>query len=190
MTGILTFLKCNAETLKNLAEALALAAGGVFFIYRFVLGYFFVNLSLSLDSDRWRISRTGLDQVCVKCKLSKGDRGSLVLHDARVRVSWKSGFKIVPLSEVDRRSYRTERLGKEERKVVNFDRGSEKSPLLSLTPGEATEFACCVEVPQDVVCLIELVVLGKTKASPWVSQWRASTVLEPDFAKNRPPRLE
>lgn len=176
MTDLFNFVMHNADSMRNLAEALALTAAGIFFLYRFFLGYFFVNLSVSLEKDRWHKKGTSTDYISVKCTLTKGDRGTLTLHDARVRASWKTGYRIASLAEVERLGFKTERLGAIQRRLVNFGVRSRTAPLLSLTPGEITQYECLLEVPAETPCHVEVVVLGKTKWSPWVSQWRASII--------------
>ena len=172
----------NLEDIKNLTEILAFIAAGLFFGYKFVAGYFITNLSLSLACLRQESPLEGKDFLAVTAKLTKGERGSLDLHDAKVRVNWMSGHLIEALAGIERQSFSTERLGKTDRKVISFKRRSKKAPLLRLSPGEETSLSCCFEVPRESVCTVELVVLGSMRRiipRTRIGQWRASSVSIP-----------
>jgi hypothetical protein len=168
------------QELKDSAEFVAIAAGGFYFAYRFATGYFITNLSLQLTLVR-QLKAAGRDYLVVKANLSKGGRGSLDLHDAQVKAVWPGGETISPFAGIDRRSFNTvATVGTKTRKVVAFDRQSEKKPLLRLTPGEKVEFSCLIEVPHGEVCTVQVVVLGvKPNNSGLVGQWRSSAVSLP-----------
>lgn len=164
---------------RDLLEVFALFAATLFFFYRFITGYFITNLSLSVTSFRQGSHSGGKDFLVVVAKLSKGERGSLSIHDAQVEVSWNGGKMQKPLIGIDRRSFTTDRSGSTERKVIDFGRGSKKAPFLRLTPGEETHFSCYLEVPSESVCSVDVIVLGQNPASSLVGQWRASTISMP-----------
>jgi len=168
------------KDLKDLAEFVAVVAGGLYFAYRFGTGYFITNLSIKLTVLRQQISAGGGDYLVVKAAFSKGERGSLDLHDAQVRAAWRGGEAITPLVGIDRRSFNTvPTVGTKTRKVVAFSRQAEKKPLLRLTPGEKAEFSCLIEVPHGEACTLQLVVLGEKPNSRLIGQWRASAISLP-----------
>ena len=160
-----------------------LAAGG-FFLYKIVTGYLMTNLSVEISCRRERSQKNEKDNLVVTANLSKGERGSVNLHDAQVKVSWDGGSVTKPLIGADRRSLKAEVVGKSKRNVVNWEERSAKSPFLRLTAGESCQFAAHFEVPSAQICEIELAVLGMKQAGFRVGQWRASTISLPTKPDN------
>jgi hypothetical protein len=175
------------DRLKTIAETLALFFTAVFFCYKFISGYFFVNLSLYIECSRKRSAFPNTDYLTVNVKLKKGERGSLRIHDAQVRVSLGSGTnKLAPILPpgFDRSSYRTEFVGKFDKKMINWDKQSKASPILRIAPGEETTSACVVKVPSDEICIVEVAVQGRRgvpalERHQHVGQWKAATVSLP-----------
>jgi hypothetical protein len=62
---------------------------------------------------------------------------------------------------------------------VNFDHVSDKTPWLSLPPGDETQFAGLCDVPAELPYLIEVVILGRKLWGGKTAQWRASAVSLP-----------
>jgi hypothetical protein len=172
-------IKTVVETIKGCAEIFALVAAALYFGYRFKTGYFVINLSLSVKPSRQRSPKDGVDFLVVLVKVKKGDRSSLNIHDARVKVRWEGDEKIIELIGADRRKSKVESLGAVQRKVINFQDRAEKHPFIRLTPGEETTFSCYVEVPSGIVCNIEVAVLGEKPSGQRTGQWRASVVSLP-----------
>lgn len=170
------------EGAKGVAEILAVAAAALFFVHKWASGYLLINASVSLGTTRQKSSGSGKDVLAVMATIVKGDRNSLELHDGRVRVSWQGGQAVVPLVGVDRRSYQTERTGKWERRIVDFQSQSRENPFLWLAPGEEATLSAWVEVPTDAVCTVEAVTLGsrcRWPLKPRLGQWRASAISAP-----------
>lgn len=86
-----TNVKEWAEIAKNFAEALGIIVGGGYFLYRSSRGAFTHNLSLCVECTRTNIPRTDSDCLTITAKLSKGERFTVELHDAQVRVRWPKG---------------------------------------------------------------------------------------------------
>lgn len=164
---------------KPYVELFAYLAAGGFFLYKLLTGYLMTNLSVKMSSSRQCANSNEKDHLIVTVKLSKGERGSLNLHDAQVRVKWNGTVEAKPLIGADRRSLRTEVVGKSERKVVNWEGRSVKQPFLRLTAGESCEFVTHFLVPCAQICEIELAVLGMKQSGFRVGQWRASTISLP-----------
>lgn len=162
--------------LKDFAEFVALLAAAGYFVYRWTVGYFIQNLSLRLECLRQPTVENGYDYVRVTVFLSKGERGSLDIHDAQAKAAWVGGELVESLVGIDRLSFKTELLNGKERKVIDFLQRSKENPLLRLTPGEATQFCAFFRVPSSAVCKVEVVVMGKNPKSDPVGQWRASTI--------------
>src|SRR5579863_6427156 len=100
--------KTWAEFVKNVAESLGVIVGGGYFLYRTVRGSLTSDLSLTVNCARKTIPETGFDLLAVTAELSKGDRYSAELHDAKVRVSWPGREVTKPLVGAYRRTYRPE----------------------------------------------------------------------------------
>jgi hypothetical protein len=164
----------NMLETKPYVELFAYLAAGGFFLYKLLTGYLMTNLSASISCSRQCAYRNGKDHLIVSVNLSKGERGSVNLHDAQVKVKWNSGAEAKPLIGANRRSLKTEAVGKSERRVVNWAKQSAKQPFLRLTAGESCQFAAYFEVPCAQVCEIELAVLGMKQSGLRVGQWRAS----------------
>ncbi len=170
----------SVENYKNLAEIFAFVAAGLFFIYKFLTGYFVSNLSISISFLRQPKVKLDTDDLIINATLSKGDRGSINLHDAQVRVKWEGGECIEPLIGMDRLSFRTRIIGNNYKtKFIDWNKRSKKLPILRLTPGEETNFSCYINIPTNATCTIELVVIGKKPVSCLVGQWRASIISLP-----------
>lgn len=187
--------KTGTEIVKSLAEVFALLAAGGYFSYRWFTGYFVTNLSLSVSCRRGS-GDPDHEILAVSIALSKGDRGSIILHDASVRISWGRELefaKVRRLIGVDRRSFGRQRPGdyrsRRDQEIVNrrrhewkriaWNRLSRTVPQLNLTPGEQTSFSCLVEVPAGMACLVEVAVLGQNPHWQRLGQWRSSIISLP-----------
>jgi hypothetical protein len=171
------------EDVKAIAETVALGCAAVFFIYKFVSGYLYVDMSLSIALDRSR-KDVSTDWIVVTATIKKGSRGSVRIHDAQARVSYDGRTQLMQFVGFHRLSYATEMLGKMERKRVDWTRLSKSAPLLRLPPNEETEFSCYAEIPGDAICTVEATILGRERSWFGIGQWRASRVSVP---KPQPP---
>ncbi len=112
--------------------------------------------------------------------LTKGDRSSVNVHDARARLSWQheEHHEEKELLGFRRQSYRTVKVGKSTRVQLDWDRLS-ANPLLNIIPGEQTQIACYFQIPAAEVGTVEVAVLGKRPWSPFVGLWKASAISLP-----------
>jgi hypothetical protein len=171
------------EHLKDIAETIALACGGIYFGYKTFTGYFRVNLSLSVKCSREKHSGTE-DWLVVSVTLDKGPNGSLTLHDVQARVSYAGSEQVVTFPGIERSSY--EDTGTPSlRKVISWGRVSTSSPHLKIVPGEKTELTTYCKVPGGEVCLVEVAVLGQQTNKKPFGQWKASCVSLPKAEQDR-----
>jgi hypothetical protein len=157
---------------RDFAEALALFCAAGFFLYKVRTGYLIINLSLRVSCSRQTAS-VNSDYLVVSIELSKGDRGSILIHDAQIRITCPDEEDIPgTLDELKRYSYRNagDRPGKE----LVWGQPSTTKPFLRMTPGDKTRISWCKEVPKGKPCKVELAVLGKRDFSFRYGQWRAS----------------
>jgi len=138
----------SLENAKNLAETIAFALAGAFFLYKFISGYLIVNLSIEIDCDRHPTKNSDKDLLAITVLLSKGERGSLDFHDASVQVSYEDGTEEIPLHGIKRSSYIARNDVTSRFKKIKWGRKSKKSPFLRLTPGEKTQLAAKCIVPK------------------------------------------
>ena len=117
------------------------------------------NVAISISCSR-QCSNDNQDHLAVTVNLSKGDKGSINLHDGQVRVRYGSNDKTEPLIGIDRRSHTRRPLEKFTERKINWDKRSKELPFLRLTTGESTQFSCYFQVPHGEVCTIEVVILG------------------------------
>ncbi|MEA2204377.1 MAG: hypothetical protein QOE77_1153 [Blastocatellia bacterium] len=172
---------------ESIAKTLGFFAAAVFFIYKAISGYLITNMAVKLDFNRQR-SANDMDYLVVTASLSKGDRGSVNIHDAQGRLRYDgSEPPPVPLIGVERLSYKTVTLNDEEQKQIDWDKRSESSPFIRLSPGEEAEFACCWEVPSKAACKVEVVFIGKRLTGKRLGQWRSSGVSLPILEKSDLP---
>jgi hypothetical protein len=184
MQAATTVLHLPLSDWESIAKTLGFFAAAVFVIYKAISGYLITNMSVKLDFNRQRSVKTDMDYLVVNASLSKGDRGSVNIHDAKVKVRYDgSEPPAVPLIGVERLSYKTVRLNNEEQKQIDWDKRSENSPFIRLSPGEEAEFACYLEVPIKAACEIEVVFIGQRLGSTRIGQWRSSGVSLPVLEK-------
>jgi hypothetical protein len=169
---------------ESIAKTLGFFAAAVFFIYKAISGYLITNMSVKLDFNRQRSAKNETDYLVVAASVSKGDRGSVNIHDAQARLRYDSSeSSLAPLLGLERLSYKTVRLKDEEQQQIDWDKRSESSPFLRLSPGEEAEFACCWEVPSKAACKVEVVFIGKRLRGKRLGQWRSSGVSLPILEK-------
>jgi hypothetical protein len=166
-------------TLLEWAQFGALLAAALFFLAKAWAGFFVVNLTLDASASRCRSQDHG-DIIVVSATLTRGGSGSLVfLESAAVRCSVDGG-----------RSQTTSLLGMER---LNWRVASElahdpaawqssEGELLRIPVGESTTASCYFrDVPDKQLCVVEVVVIGRSNWQPWFhGQWRTSLICPPD----------
>ena len=176
--GRLITTSMDAAAAKNIAETLAIASAAIFFAYKAISGYLYVDMSLALSSGRSRLTDAE-DVLVITLRLKKGGRGSVRIHDVQARVSCGPTHQILTFVGFHRLSYTTEPVTSIERKVINWRKLSENQPLLRLPPDEETEFSCWCRVPTSAICNVEVAVLGRERSWFGIGQWKASLVSTP-----------
>jgi hypothetical protein len=171
--------KERTEGIEHIATALGIAAAGVFFLYKAFAGYQVVNLDLQLTLERRLSNQLDTDWLKVDVLVSKGDRGTLELHDAKVRV-YRPGMAVSeePLVGVARLSALNFTAARRVRRIVKWEPSAD-SPFLNLTPGEKTSLGCFLNVHSGAAYVVEAVVIGRRMRSSYLGQWRASTTSLP-----------
>jgi len=168
------------EALKVWAEFIAYGSGGVFLIYKIVSGYFITDLSLRITCERFPLDNES-DNLSVAAMVRKGDKGTVRIHDCKIRVTDMAGQVLDEkrMCGTDRLSFNMDKTG---RMSITFARTSKKHGL-SLPPGDETQFAGLCNVPTETPCMVEVVILGKKLWGGKAAQWRASAVSFPNIVK-------
>jgi len=137
---------------RHLAEIMALLSAAVFFAYKAISGYLITKLTIKRRSMRQHIPGANHDHLKVTITLEKGDRGTVQIHDVQGRVCTANG-KLPLVFEtdldslgVDRRSFKHKSFGNTERALINWEKLSQTSPFLNLSPGEKTDFSFLAKV--------------------------------------------
>jgi len=168
------------EIAKNVVSLLALLWAAGFAVFKLNAGYEVVNLKLTLGVERSPKPNSQFDLLSVSAVLEKGDRGSILLHDAQARITTADGAQTLQFVGIERLSRRKDPLsGRIFRRVALWDTRAEKAPFLALTPGERTEFACVCEIRHHDIAQIETIFLGRRVNSWRFGQWRASHISLP-----------
>jgi hypothetical protein len=179
----------NAEIVWQAVQTLGVLAALFYFTYRFLTGYFIPNLIIAVECSRVSIKGTHNDHLVVVVKLEKGDRFTLRLHDAQVRVS-EPGRDDKPKPLIGYERLKRDRSPNNPKiEVVDFKRPEETVPWLNLAPGEKTQFARGFEVSNNAICTVEVVLLcGYIRAfHKKFGQWRASAISTPQTKPNDRP---
>ncbi len=170
----------DPANLYEVVQTLALAIAAVVFILRWSSGFFYVNLSLSLSTDRSKAGEAS-DYLIVTAFIAKENYAAIELHDAKARVSWhnQSGPNSVVKELVGIYRLITERLNGVV-KVTEWKK-SRTAPLLQFPPHDRCHFACYFEVPSNAVCTVEVVVIGLKRNAILRRrpQWRVSSISIP-----------
>jgi hypothetical protein len=170
----------------HLAKVLALFAALAFFVYKVASGFMITNMSLKLVSLR-RPATRDFDDVVTTVTLVKGDRGTVAIHDASARAFMSSNQSPEPvtLHSTVRQSYSTSHKLGIQQLLINWKQQSSSSPFLNLTPGDEMTLTAHHRVPIAEACRIDVVVLGKRIRSPFVAQWRGSSISLPLTPRER-----
>jgi hypothetical protein len=170
-------------TLLEWAQFAALVLAALFFLVKAWQGWFNVNMSLS-GVTRRRLRGDGLDDLIVEMTVTRGQTGSISIHETAVRVSWPDAsplrtsplcaeltgitrLKIEDTGSTGRRAYR-----------IKWPWEPARS-LYKMPPTESSIWSCCVQVPADQVCTVEVAVVGLRMLSRAPGQWKASFVSLP-----------
>lgn len=165
----------NYENLKNIAETLAILAAGIYFLYKFIDGWLEINMTVDSAINRHQ-GLSGEDQVAVGVKLKKGDKGTLRIITAQLRVTFPENSNREPITE-EIRGFKRKTLSEEK---INWDQSDDRK--YRITPNEELHLASYIKVPSEQVCVIEIIVIALRDFhlfSLRPAQWRSTHVSLP-----------
>ena len=163
-------------TVLEWAQLVALVAAAGFFFAKAAAGSFLVNMSVDASVTRQRLPDEQ-DAIAIAVHLTKGGNGSLRVHDTLVTVYWPGAETTTTLAGVSRLDLR--RVKGRRFEIRQPPRDNPGRPHYGLPPGDATVFSAAVQVPRDVICTIDAVVIGRKWLNRWPGQWRTTIVSLP-----------
>ena len=182
----------DSGVLLSLAQLVALISAALFFGYKFVTGYFRLDLSVLVTCQRENSTENGLDTLVVTTLLEKGTDGTLELHDAQAKIAMAGRIEYLDFPGIRRSSYvdGSDELTSGINARINWNEDHAKSPRIHMTPGEKTEIALFCRVPSEEVCTIEVAIAGRKSfgilksfarifGQPKMGQWKACSVSLP-----------
>lgn len=184
------------EFYKNLAELLALGLAALYFVYKFLAGYFRLNLSLSVSYDRQESIEEGFDDHVIRLFLMKGNEGTLELHDVQARVKINGEECYYKFPGVIRSAYveNSDEYAPARKAQVDWHRSHPNSSFIKMTPNEKTELGLHCRIASSAICNVTVLVVGRKIFSklhpiifwmipPRMGQWKVSTVSLPILRK-------
>lgn len=182
-SGMIGYL--GNKDIKNAATYLSAVTIFVFFLYKLITGWLFINLTLKAEASREKDAGGGDDHLSVKVTLTKGSIDSLWLEDVEIRVSGISDNEAVVSEQI----IRPLNFKKLELKNINtphadYWTGTADSKYVMSTE-EETVFSAYTRIRPGIAYSAEIVVVGErpfysiTRKKQTKIQWRASLVVLP-----------
>ncbi|HXB94106.1 MAG TPA: hypothetical protein VNU70_03070 [Puia sp.] len=178
------YLCCHVGgDLTKILKILGAAAAVLFFAYKLLTGWLFINLNVSIEPDR-KPAGGDRDHLALKVMLSKGSIDSLWVRDIECRVSamvpGEAGFTPERITTVKPQGM------KKAKKLNSQDYWSgETAPYYVLSPKEEATFTAYTTVGAQQVILVEVIIVG-TRPFYGIEfkngkpiQWRSSIVSLP-----------
>ncbi|MBV8672434.1 MAG: hypothetical protein JOZ33_03285 [Acidobacteriaceae bacterium] len=183
----------RVEIAKNGFEIAAYLAALAFFLYKALSGYFIVDMSIKVSTERKRKPEADeTDYLGVKVEVKKGERGGVRLHDAKVRLRSAVHNAIlsgpVDLNTIERAN-RTDPMpdppNPPHRASIDWATIPSDAPTLNLPPGDETQLCAFFEIDTKEPYIIEVVILAQLISfgvfnRQRFGQWRASCVSLPN----------
>jgi len=188
------------EIAKNAFEIAAYLAALAFFLYKTLSGYFIVDMSIKVSTERTRKPEADeTDYLGVKVEVKKGERGGVRLHDAKVRLKSAVGNAIlsgpVDLNTIARANCtdsKPDPPNLPRRASIDWTTVHSDAPRLNLPPGDETQLCAFFEIDTKEPYIIEVIILAQLISfgvfnRRRLGQWRASCVSLPNEPKVNEP---
>jgi hypothetical protein len=174
--------------IEDKLKVIAFGSGFLFFAYKLLTGWLFINLNVSLESEREPADNEN-DHLALKITLAKGSIDSLWVTSIECRISdchEKNGtvildnFKIIEAFGTKKR----DPVAEGQSKKMNYWKGDD-IPLYVLSPNETAVFSCYTTVPKKSVAAVEIAAIGTRpfygieKLEGKRIQWRSSFIILP-----------
>jgi hypothetical protein len=170
--------------LEDMLKILTFAAGFLFFSYKLLTGWLFINLNVVIEATRqnWE---GDMDHLSLKVTLSKGNIDSLWLEDVEFRLSElvKNGDTFLP-KQLELLTPKG--IKKNNVKEGDIDWDGVKSTYYVLSPNEDAVFSTYTTIKKQSVILVEGIILG-TRPFYGIQfrprkpiQWKSSIIVLPE----------
>lgn len=160
------------NSIELFTKIVAFAAAAAFFLYKLISGFFLIDMSISIATERIAKDESDIDHLGITVTLSKGDRSSVIIEETHIRI-------ICEGTTIDRMELNgLNRLDASLLKNGEWVR-DKKRPKLYLSPGEEASFSCVAKVAYGLPCIIEVAIPGRRLNISRLAQWRASSVSLP-----------
>jgi hypothetical protein len=170
---------CMLDIIKTIFEILAYASAAAFFIFKAYSGAFYVSLGLDLNIDKRKKINDQEDVLIIDLKLMGGENALLDIYTIQGKITYNAVENIFDFEGIERLA------------ITNNNQLEIVQPWTIYTAAkyrisvkEETSFAQKLNVPNNVVCKIEIIVVGSRKkfvgAKPTISQWRVSKISLPN----------
>jgi len=177
--GRVIHVKTPLERIRLLVEICAFLAAGGFFVYQFVLGWFELCLSTTVETSRVHDpTDPGQDLVAVTVKF-KNATGLIRISDAIAHVSYDDRTITNRLEGIHRYDHTDGRL--------NPEKVSTAKPRTGLGPGQEIMLATFFKVPEHAACVINTGVLVWQGRTSYLKEVRSAAISLPLAARAGPP---
>jgi hypothetical protein len=170
---------------SDFPDIIKVAAAGlavIFFAYKLVTGWLFINLNIELEAERTMLDQE-LDHIVLHIILDKGEIDSLWLKDIDIIVSELDRSGTVQTE--NSRMIKPYGMTKVETNELSSNQGAMESKSYVLSPKEKTCFAAYLTAGKRQTILLEVKVFGTRPfygieyKNGKLIQWGASTILLP-----------
>ncbi|MGV3662207.1 MAG: hypothetical protein ACO1TE_18620 [Prosthecobacter sp.] len=173
------------ESLQALLTCVALFFGGGFFVYKYLVGTMYVNMTLGIRAERQPLDDT-CDHLAVAATFEKGAMDSIFLLDIQGRAIPRVDGEFVEAQAIDFEICGFGPAAENAAGKIQW-KGKAKRGGLAITPTEKTEFGGYAQIHQNTVYRIEVVAIGNRRLHKTYTghhaQWRASLISLPPKAE-------
>lgn len=173
---------------EKAVQILALTAALIFFAYKLLAGWLFINLNVKIEPERMNMD-ANIDHLAIKLTLEKGSIDSLWLKDIQLRYSeiteTNNGLKQIPIGKIKPIGMHKTDFSENGNNDISALWEGEKQEYYVLSPNENGTFSTYTTVTKGKVILVEVIVLGtrpfygiQDKLRRTI-QWRSSIIVLP-----------
>jgi hypothetical protein len=173
---------------EDVIKILTFTAALIFFAYKLLVGWLFINLNLKVEPERINMDAQ-MDHFVIKLTLAKGSIDSLWLEDVQLRFSemteTDNGFTPVHISKIKPLGLQKRDFPPNGKNDISALWEGEKLNYYVLSPKEEATFSTYTTVKKGKVILVEVIVLGTRPfygmeyKSRKPIQWRSSVIVLP-----------
>jgi hypothetical protein len=188
ITILFCLLLPKLDEAEKAVQILAITAALLFFAYKLLAGWLFINLNVKIEPERIN-KDANVDHLVLKLTLEKGSIDSLWLGDVQFRYSeiteTNNGLKQIPMGKIKPIGMHKTNFPSNGNNDISALWEGEKQEYYVLSPNENGTFSTYTTVAKGKVILVEVIVLGtrpfygiQDKLRRTI-QWRSSLIVLP-----------